>query len=58
MHLLKGQTRGLEAGAEAVDLEQTPGDIVILSAADTEIAGLASARRAIGDPFPAVRLAN
>ena len=58
MHLLKGQTRGLEAGAEAIDLEQTPGDIVILSAADTEIAGLASARRALGDPFPAVRLAN
>ncbi len=58
MHLLKGQTRGLEAGAQAVDLEQTPGDIVILSAADTEISGLAGARRAIGEPFAALRLAN
>jgi cobaltochelatase CobN len=58
VHLLKGQTRGIDAGAEAVDLEQTPGDIVILSAADTEIAGLAAARRALGRPFPAVRLAN
>ncbi|HSG95251.1 MAG TPA: cobaltochelatase subunit CobN, partial [Afifellaceae bacterium] len=58
MHLLRGQTRGLEAGAEAVDLEQTPGDIVILSAADTEIAGLAAARRALDEPFPALRLAN
>ena len=58
MHLLKGQTRGLDDGAEAVDLGQTPGDIVILSAADTEIAGLAAARRGLGEPFPAVRLAN
>jgi cobaltochelatase CobN len=58
VHLLKGQTRGLDDGAQAVDLEQTPGDIVILSAADTEIAGLASARRALGRSFATVRLAN
>ena len=58
MHLLKGQPRGLNAGAEPVDLEQSPGDIVILSAADTEISGLAAARRSLGDAFPSVRLAN
>ncbi|MYZ49484.1 cobaltochelatase subunit CobN, partial [Propylenella binzhouense] len=58
MHILKGQTRGLEAGAEPVDLEQTPGDIIVLTAADTEIAGLAAARRRLGDGFPSVRLAN
>ncbi|HEX9905260.1 MAG TPA: cobaltochelatase subunit CobN, partial [Propylenella sp.] len=58
MHLLKGQPRGLTGGAEPVDLEQSPGDIVILTAADTEIAGLAAARRALGRPFPSVRLAN
>ncbi len=58
MHILKGQTRTLAGEAEPVDLEQSPGDIVILSAADTEIAGLAAARRAIGEPFPSVRLAN
>jgi cobaltochelatase CobN len=58
MHLLKGQARTLSGGAEPVDLEQTPGDIVILSAADTEIAGLAAARRALGKDFPRLRLAN
>jgi cobaltochelatase CobN len=58
MHLLKGQPRGLEGQAEPVDLEQSPGDIVVLSAADTEIAGLAAARRVLGDNFPSVRLAN
>ena len=58
MHLLKGQARRLSAGTEPVDLEQSHGDIVILSAADTEISGLAAARRSLGDTFPAVRLAN
>src|SRR4051812_8564195 len=58
MHLLKGQPRGLDAGGVPVDLEQSPGDIVVLTAADTEIAGLAAARRALGPDFPAVRLAN
>jgi cobaltochelatase CobN len=58
MHLLKGQPRGLIGAAEPVDLEQSPGDIVILSAADTEISGLAAARRALPEPFPSVRLAN
>ncbi len=58
MHILTGQSRGLEAGDEAVDLQQTPGDIVILSAADTEIAALASARRSLPDDFSSVRLAN
>ncbi len=58
MHLLKGQPRTITGEAEPVDLGQSPGDIVILSAADTEIAGLATARRALGDPFPSVRLAN
>jgi cobaltochelatase CobN len=58
MHLLKGQARGLNAAAEPVDLEQSLGDIVVLSAADTEISGLAAARRALGENFPRVRLAN
>jgi cobaltochelatase CobN len=58
MHLLRGQPRNITADAEPVDLEQSPGDIVILSAADTEISGLAAARRALGEPFPIVRLAN
>ncbi|HSM43043.1 MAG TPA: cobaltochelatase subunit CobN, partial [Afifellaceae bacterium] len=58
MHILTGQTRGLEAADEAVDLQQSPGDIVILSAADTEIAALAAARRSLPDGYPTLRLAN
>ena len=58
MHLLKGQPRRLTGEAEPVDLDQSPGDIVFLTAADTELAGLAAARRALGDPFPSLRLAN
>jgi len=58
MHLLKGQPRTITGEAEPVDLGQSPGDIVILSAADTEISGLAAARRSLGRDFPSVRLAN
>ncbi len=58
MHLLRGQPKTLTGDAEPVDLEQSPGDIVILTAADTEISGLAAARRALGEDFPSVRLAN
>jgi cobaltochelatase CobN len=58
MHLLRGQPKTLTGDAEPVDLEQSPGEIVILTAADTEISGLAAARRALGDNFPSVRLAN
>lgn len=41
MHLLATQTGIIDAGAEAVDLDQRPGDIVVLSAADSELAALA-----------------
>ena len=58
MHLLKAQPGVVADGSEAVDLGQTPGDIVVLSAADTELASLASARAVLGDTFPSVRLAN
>ena len=58
MHLLKAQPGVVADGSEAVDLQQTPGDIVILSAADTELASLATARATLGDTFPSVRLAN
>ncbi len=43
MHVLVGQSRRLDDGEEAVDLEQAPADVVFLSAADTELAGLAAA---------------
>ena len=61
MHLLAASPGAVDDGSEAVDLGQTPGDIVVLSAADTEIACLAAAQaaRLRADPAaPSVRLAN
>ena len=49
-------------GSEAVDLGQSPGDIVVLSAADTELASLSAARAQLsglqGSAYPTLRLAN
>ena len=58
MHLLQAKPGTAADETEAVDLGQTPGDIVFLSAADTELASLARARTGFGDGFPSVRLAN
>jgi cobaltochelatase CobN len=58
MHLLAAQPGVVSDGSEAVDLGQTPGDIVVLSAADTELACLAAARAGFGEDFPSLRLAN
>ncbi|MBI3454011.1 MAG: cobaltochelatase subunit CobN, partial [Rhodospirillales bacterium] len=62
MHLLAAQPGVIADGTEAVDLDQSPGDIVVLSAADSEIALLAQARRRLvaahGPGFPSLRLAN
>lgn len=57
MHLLAVQSGVIDDGSEAVDLGQEPGDVVVLSAADTELAALAGARDAIGEG-PSLRLAN
>ncbi len=59
MHLLAAQPGAIQDGSEAVDLGQTPGDVVVLSAADTELAMLADARAGLpADGFPNLRLAN
>ncbi len=58
MHLLAAQPGAVSDGGEAVDLGQTPGDIVFLSAADTELACLAAARARLGEAAPSLRLAN
>jgi len=58
MHLLAAKPGAISDGSEAVDLGQTPGDIVIFSAADTELAGLAQARAALPADAPSLRLAN
>src|SRR5258707_1955449 len=61
MHLLAAQPGTIADGAAAVDLAQSPAEIVILSAADSEIACLAAAQRqlvhAMPD-WPSLRLAN
>ncbi|PCJ89390.1 MAG: cobaltochelatase subunit CobN [Hyphomicrobiales bacterium] len=58
MHILQAQTRRIDDGEDAVDLGQSAGDIVILTAADTEISGFAAARAQLGDDFPSLRIAN
>ncbi|WP_425406909.1 cobaltochelatase subunit CobN [Hwanghaeella sp.] len=60
MHLLAAQPGGIDDGSEAIDLGQTPGDIVVITAADTEIACLATAqaRRLADGDAPSLRCAN
>src|SRR2546423_10476528 len=60
MHLLATEPGMIADGSAAVDLAQTPGEIVVLASADTEIALLAAAqsRRRADDPAaPTLRLA-
>lgn len=56
MHLLNAQPGTIDDN-EPVDLNQTPADIVFISAADTELAGLSEARLEHTSP-PTLRLAN
>ncbi len=58
MHLLAAKPGGIADGTEAVDLGQTPGEIVLLSAADTELACFAAAQARLGPDAPSLRLAN
>ena len=57
MHLLAATPGAISDGTEPVDLGQTPADVVIISAADTELAALSEARSEMADP-PTLRLAN
>jgi cobaltochelatase CobN len=58
MHLLTTSSTGLDEIVEAVDLGQPPGDIAILSFADSDLAALAAAWQAERDLLPSVRLAH
>jgi cobaltochelatase CobN len=62
MHLLAATPGTVTDGSEAVDLGQTPGDILILSAADTELSCLAQSYAQVTaaqeGAFPSLRLAN
>jgi cobaltochelatase CobN len=58
MHLLQTTSASLDDSVEPLDLGQTPGDIVVLSFADSDLAGLTSAYAAERDGLPSVRLAH
>lgn len=57
MHLLAATPGQIEDGQEPVDLGQTPADVVVISAADTELAALSSAREESDAPV-SLRLAQ
>ncbi len=62
MHLLAAKPGQIADGSEAIDLGQTAGDIVVLSAADSELACLSRAYAHLSEsnsgPKPSLRLAN
>ena len=58
MHLLATTTTNLDEIVEAVDLGQPPGDIAILSFADSDLTALAAAWDAERSALPRVRLAH
>ena len=57
MHLLAATPGSVDDGKEPVDLGQTPAEVIFISAADTELAALSTARSEMSDP-PSLRLAN
>src|ERR1700688_3860875 len=58
MHLLAAAPGGILDGSQAIDLGQSPGELVLLSAADTELASLAAAYARLPSPRPTLRLAS
>ena len=56
MHLLATTSTSLDEIVEAVDLGQPPGEIVVLSFADSDLASLAVAWEAERTVLPSVRL--
>jgi cobaltochelatase CobN len=58
MHLLRVESRSIDGTAEAIDLAQTPADIVALSFTDTDLAVLAAAWEANKTDLPSLRLAS
>jgi len=58
MHILATAGTSLEETVVPVDLGQPPGDILVLSFADSDLAGLAAAWAAERDALPSVRFAH
>lgn len=58
MHVLATQTASLDEADQAVDLAQSPGEIVVLSFSDSDLSALAAAWQRDGDALPSLRLAS
>ncbi|WP_136248957.1 cobaltochelatase subunit CobN [Halomonas borealis] len=58
MHLFAAKPGGFVDEEGIVDLQQSPAEVVILSAADSSLSALAQAAERLGDAYPTVRLAN
>ncbi|ALR19318.1 cobaltochelatase subunit CobN [Sphingobium baderi] len=58
MHLLAATPGTVSNGDEAIDLGQSPGEIIVLTVADSELACFAKAASMLGDEAPSIRLAN
>src|SRR5580693_3894804 len=58
MHIARIETRSLDETAEAVDLGQSPAEIVLLSFTDSDLAAFAAAWERMPEPRPSLRLAN
>jgi cobaltochelatase CobN len=58
MHVPRIETRTLDETVEALDLGQTPADIVFLSFSDSDLNALARAYDGFPDPKPSLRIAS
>lgn len=58
MHLLATNVAKLDEAEAAVDLEQSPADVVVLSFADSDLSALAAAWQSDAEVLPALRLAS
>jgi cobaltochelatase CobN len=58
VHLLRVESRSIDDTEQAVDLDQSPAEIVALSFTDTDLAVLAAAWEAGKDALPTLRLAS
>jgi cobaltochelatase CobN len=58
MHIPRIEVRSLDETVEAVDLGQTPADLVFLSFSDSDLNALARAYAAVAGPKPTLRVAS
>ncbi len=58
MHMLSAQPGGFNDDEGIIDLEQSPGELVILAAADGTLGLLADAAEGLPADYPSLRLAN